>query len=450
MERFKLRELNEWYASKMRKPLIVWGARQVGKTYLIKNLFAGQFKDYIYIDLKKDSEACRYFSSTQNPDDHISYIELRYSKKPSSDIPLIFDEVQQCPAVISALKYYCQDHRDIPVIATGSMVRLSLKHEADGDFLFPVGKVDSMNLFPLSFGEYMFNVNSVLYNRVCEAYRSRKPMEQYEHESALDLLHEYLIIGGMPEADQIFIDTHSFEDANRALHSIYDSYLLDMDVYSKSEQSVLRTRNVYANIFAQLNKENRNFKVGDLERGRSNRDFFNAYQWLELSRIVYRSSLKDGKVSVPMNSESSSLFRLYLSDPGLFTVQSKVPRTDFFVRDNRNVLSGIFYESYVADELVSKGHDLFYWIGKNRHEFEFLIQCGSRIIPVDVKRTGGKMNSLDAYRSFNGSCTAVKISANNFGYDRDRDILTIPLYEAFLFAEEMAREDALSDIIGGV
>lgn len=447
MERFKLDELNDWYASKFRKPLIIWGSRQVGKTYLVKNLFAKRFKDYVYIDLKKDSDACKYFSTTQNPDDHLRFIELRYSKMVSPDIPLIFDEVQQCPSVISSLKYYCQDHRELPVIATGSMVRLSIKHDSDENFLFPVGKIDSMDLYPISFGEYMFNVNRTLYGRVCDAYRRRKPLEQYEHYAALDLLHEYLIIGGMPEADQVFIETHSFDEAAKTLHSIYDNYLLDMDVYNKSEASVLKTRNIYANIFAQLNKENRNFKIKNLDNNGSNRDYFNAYQWLDLSRVVYRSNKKEGKVTIPLNAEYSNLFRLYLSDPGLFTIQSRIPRTDLFVRENRNTLSGIFYESYVADELVSKGHELYYWTGKNANEFEFILQCGSSVIPVDVKKTGGKMKSLDAYRSFNGQVLAVKISANNFGYDDERKILTIPLYEAFLFAEEMTREDALKDFV---
>ena len=129
MERKKLQELKKWYANKRRKPLVIWGARQVGKTYLVKDLFAEkEFKDYVYIDLKKDGDARDFFSTTSDAEKYLSYIEARYGKKISENVPLIFDEVQQCRQVLSALKYFKQDYPQLPVIATGSMVRLSIKH----------------------------------------------------------------------------------------------------------------------------------------------------------------------------------------------------------------------------------------------------------------------------------------------------------------------------------
>lgn len=452
MERTKLQELKKWYANKRRKPLVIWGARQVGKTYLVKDLFAEkEFKDYVYIDLKKDGDARDFFSTTSDAEKYLSYIEARYGKKISENVPLIFDEVQQCHQVLSALKYFKQDYPQLPVIATGSMVRLSIKHEESknrkdnkDEFLFPVGAIDSINVYPLNFEEYLLNTNAVLLNRIKEAYRNKLPLERYEHELALNLLYEYLTIGGMPESVSIFLEEKSFIDAKNALKEIYDNYLADMDSYNVSNETILRTKNVYKNIFSQLNKENKNFKITQIEKGKSNRDYFNAYQWLELARIVYRSRKKTGKVNLPLIEEEEGTFRLYLSDAGMFSYQSKVSQADFFVKEKRNTLSGVFYENYVATEFASKDIPLFYWTGNNSNEFEFIVENNGKILPIDVKRGSGKLNSLEAFRRTNTKSTAIKISSNNYGYNAENDILTIPLYEVFLLADDLSNGNILT------
>lgn len=452
MERTKLQELKEWYNKKRRKPLVVWGARQVGKTYLVKTLFAEkQFKNnFVYIDLKKDDEARDFFSTTSNAEKYLSYIEAKYGKRISENTLLIFDEVQQCHQVLSALKYFKQDYPNLPVIATGSMVRLSIKHEEQksksgvkDEFLFPVGAIDSINVYPLSFEEYLLNTNKVLLERIKQTYEQKKPLEQYEHSLALDALYEYLTIGGLPEALSIFLEEKSYVDATKVIKEIYDNYLADMDSYNVSNETILKTRNVYRNIFAQLNKENKNFKVTQIEKGKSNRDYFNAYQWLELARIVYRNKKKTGKVNLPLIEEDEGLFRLYLSDSGMFSYQSKVSQADFFVKEKRNTLSGIFYENYVATEFAAKDVPLFYWGGTNSNEFEFIVENNGKILPIDVKKGSGKLNSLEAFRKVNPKSTAIKISANNYGYNAENDILTIPLYEVFLLANDIAKNTPL-------
>ncbi len=451
MERTKLEELKAWYAKKRRKPLVVWGARQVGKTYLVKRLFAErEFKDYVYIDLKKDGDAREFFSTTADATLYLRYIEARYGKKISENVPLIFDEVQQCSQVLSALKYFWQDYPHLPVIATGSMVRLAIKHEehkkkgkAENEFLFPVGAIDSINVYPLSFEEFLLNTNEILLKHIRQAYATKQPLDAFEHDFALNALYEYLTIGGLPEAVAIYIEDKSYVDAAKAIKEIYDNYLADMDSYNISNETILKTRNVYKNIFAQLNKENKNFKITQIEKGKSNRDYFNAYQWLELARIVYRSRKKVGKVNLPLIEEEEGIFRLYLSDAGMFSYQSKVKQSDFFVRDKRNTLSGIFYENYVATEFTAKEIPLFYWAGNASNEFEFIIENNGRILPIDVKKGGGKLNSLEAFRKVNPRSTAIKISANNYGYNAENDILTIPLYEVFLLAEDLAKGNNL-------
>ena len=443
MERMKLAELEKWYRKSRRKPLVVWGARQVGKTYLVKELFAKRnFSDFLYIDLKKDDEACAFFSTTSDPEKYLRYIEARYGEKINSNVPLVFDEVQQCHQVLSSLKYFKQDYPELVVIATGSLVRLSIKHdESKGrkdDFLFPVGCIDSINVYPLTFEEYLLNANKEMLERIKKAYNDKKPLEEYEHQMALDYLYEYLAIGGMPEPLSVFLNEKSYVNARESIREIYDNYLADMDLYNVSKETISRTKNVFKNIYSELNKENKNFKIGAIEKGKSNRDYFNAYQWLELAKVIYRSKKKQGKVVSPLSEEDDGLFRFYLSDTGVFSYQSKTSQTDYFVKEKRNSLTGIFYENYVADEFVAKEIPLFYWVGKGGHEFEFIVENQSKIIPIDVKKTKGKMNSLDAFRSVNPKTTAIKISANHFGYDEERDILTVPLYEVFLLADDLA------------
>ena len=255
---------------------------------------------------------------------------------------------------------------------------------------------------------------------------------------ALNALYEFLTIGGLPEALNVFIEEKSYIEATKVIKEVYSNYLADMDTYNISNETILKTRNVYKNIFSQLNKENKNFKISVLEKGKSNRDYFNAYQWLELANVIYRSKIKTGKVSLPLIEETNGLFRMYLADEGMFAFQSQVSQSDFFVKDKRNTLSGVFYENYVADEFVMKGIPLFYWTGKNSHEFEFLLYNNGKVLPVDVKKDKGKLNSLDEFRSYNPKSTAIKISASNFGYNKERDILTIPLYEVFLLAGDIA------------
>lgn len=442
MYRKKIEELKAWYNKPKRKPLIVWGARQVGKSYLITEIFLSDFIDYVYIDLKKDEDSRNYFSTTCNPEKYLEYIERKFNKVISNECPLIFDEVQECHNVLTSLKYFNQDYPNLPVIATGSLVRLSLENE-DENFLFPVGKVDSITLYPLTFEEFLINTNPSIYKRIQEAFLNNKPLFDYEHNLAMDLLHEYLSIGGMPEIIQDYIEKKSYVSANNLRKELYENYLQDMQSYNLSYATILKTINVYKNIYSQLNKENKNFKVTMVEKGKSNRDYFNAYKWLELAKVVYKSEKKEGKVELPLVGKDDSLFRLYLSDCGIFTYQSNVDANIFFAKNLRSNLSGIFFENYVADQFIANDIPLFYWTGKDNYEFEFIVENNGFIVPIDVKKGSGKLNSLINFRTHNPKYVAVKISSNNYGYDKENMILTVPLYSVFMLIRDLKNNSSL-------
>ena len=245
MKRNKIMDIENWFHSKNRKPLMIWGARQVGKTYLLKNEFANKFKDYIYIDLIKDDKSKAFFSSTCDAKKYLEYIEARFNKKISNECPLIFDEVQASLNVITSLKYFEQDYKQLPIIATGSMVRVAIKTNQKEDFLFPVGKINSINIYPLTFDEYLLNINEKLIDKIRQCYHERTPMQEFEHNILMEHLYKYLSIGGMPEALDTFIKNESYADANIVLKDIYDNYLNDMAQYNVSNETLLKTRNVY-------------------------------------------------------------------------------------------------------------------------------------------------------------------------------------------------------------
>ena len=294
MERTALQKLTDWDSNKRKKPLIVWGARQVGKTYLILELFAKKYypNRYVYVDCKKEDEIRAFCSGTANAEKIIEYISLRKGQQLNEQTLLIFDEVQECPNILSSLKYFCQDYREIPVIATGSMVRIKLQREThkrgarDNDkFLFPVGKINQMTVYPMTFDEFLMNSNQMLFDAVQNAYERRQPLERQIHELVMEHVYKYLLVGGMPEAVEAYIDGGSLLESREILKVLYDNYLADMELYQASQESVLRSRALFQNIYRELNRESKNFSPGLIEEKSKTRDYahrFNGLPWLML------------------------------------------------------------------------------------------------------------------------------------------------------------------------
>ena len=447
MERNALQTLIDWHNNKRKKPLIVWGARQVGKTYLVKDLFAETYYkgSYIYIDCKKEDEIREFCAKTANAEKIIEYISLFVGKQITEDTLLIFDEVQECPNIVSSLKYFCQDFRQIPVIATGSMVRIKIQREThkrgvtDGDkFLFPVGKINQMTVYPMTFDEFLLNSNRVLYNKVRKAYKQKKPLEQKIHELAMEQVYRYLLVGGMPEAVETYIDGDSLLEARDILKVLYDNYLSDMELYQASQEAVLRSRTLFQNIYKELNKESKNFSPGLIEEKSKTRDYATSIQWLTMAHVVNQSFQLKEHITMPLMQDSDSSFRLFLGDIGMFSYQSGINAASFVSSERENTLSGIFFENFVANELIAKEHKLFYWRGKASAELEFIIESDNKLYPIDVKKGRGTLNSLEKFSNHNKFEFAIKVSKNNYGYDAEQRLLTVPFYFFPFVAEDLA------------
>ncbi len=448
MERNTLQKLVEWNNNKRKKPLIVWGARQVGKTYLVQELFAKRYyKDsYIYIDCKKEDEIRAFCSETANAEKIIEYISLLKGRQISENTLLIFDEVQECPNLISSLKYFCQDFRQIPVIATGSMVRIKIQREThkrgakeSSKFLFPVGKINQMTVYPMTFDEFLMNSNPMLHTAIKKAYEKKAPLDSRIHELAMEQVYRYLLIGGMPEAVEAYIDRENIFESQEILHALYDNYLSDMELYQASPEAVLRSRTLFQNIYRELNRESRNFSPGLIEEKSKTRDFATSIQWLTMAHIINQSFQLKEHITMPLMTNNESSFRLFLGDIGMFSHQSGINAASFISNKKDNTLTGIFFENFVANELIAEGHPLFYWRGKASAELEFIIESDNKLYPIDVKKGRGTLNSLEKFSNHNKFECAIKVSKNNYGYNKEQKLLTIPFYFISFVARDLAK-----------
>ena len=447
MKRKALEDIVKWRDKYNRKPLFIFGARQVGKTYLVKKLFAEQYykNSNIYIDFKRDEEIRDYFSRTVDASKLIEFLQQKFNKKINKNVLIIFDEIQECLPAISSLKYFNQDFPEIPIIATGSMVRIKLKRKSRGtknvENFFPVGKIDQLYLWPLNFEEYLINSNEILYNTIKNAYFNKIPLEDVVHQHAINELYNYLLIGGMPDCVKTYLHTKSLFEARQVGKVLYDNYLSDMELYQASPEAFIRSKLLFSNIYSELNKENKNIKFSNLEKGSKYREFTSPLDWLITANLVMKSKLVKENVTFPLVQDNTSTFRIYMMDSGMFAMQSQIDMTTFYDNTRRNELSGIFFENYVATEFVSKEIPLFYWKGKNDAEFEFLVMSKNRVIPIDVKKNKGTLNSLEKYKNRNKCDLVIKISKNNYGYDEFKNILTLPIYMTFLLSEDISKNN---------
>lgn len=437
MKRKYLSKLEEWIQKPDRKPLMVWGARQVGKSYLVEELFAKKFfKDrYLKIDLSDEDDFVEYAENNSNLEKVLDYIELHYHFVPDKDHLLFFDEAQECPSIVKMMKHFCEKRRDIPLIVSGSLVRLRINRDskkANKTFLFPVGKINQLYVYPMTFDEFLVNYDSNMYEYVKRQFESKDLIDQYIHQELIDVFRTYMFVGGMPEAVQTFLDykdkkIRAYKETSKKIQEIYDDYLADMDLYQTSTESMIRSRLIYKDIYKQLNKENENFKISNTIENAKNRDMINPYFWLTTANVVLQSFCLKEKITLPLIEDENSIFRFYLSDVGMFTHQSGLNYERFLI-DKDNALSGIYYENYVATELVARRYPLFYWKGKRSSEFEFIMNIDNSIIAIDAKRGKSNLNSLEEFRNHNKTDLIIKVSSNQYGYNEDQKLLTLPFY----------------------
>lgn len=447
MERTAIKDLIDWNNKKIRKPLIVYGARQVGKTYLIRDIFAETYykNNFIYINLKFENDIRDFINGegdytkpTSNAQDIINHISLRKNRIIDNTTLLILDEIQEAMPAITSLKDFKDNHSSIPVIASGSLIRIKLrriKKNKKQSFFYPLGSVDELTLYPMNFEEFLINSNKILYNKIVDSYKNKSPLDTGSHLLALEYLKNYLLVGSLPENIVIYLESGSFVLARKNLITLYNDYLNDMDLYDVGTETLLKTRKLFKNIYIEINREHADFKPSLFDEGSKTRDYYNPMELLELAGIIHISKRVKEHVTLPLKEAKGSNYRLYLFDPAFLAYQSGINMADFIKPSNNNM--GVFFENYIACELKSKNIDLYYWKGKNDFEFEFVVNNNGQITPIDVKKSRGPLGSIKNFKEHNSCNLFVKVSENYYGNDKETGILTIPLYSFFLFVDDL-------------
>ncbi len=275
-------------------------------------------------------------------------------------------------------------------------------------------------------------------NTVKNAYETKEVLEANIHELAMEQVYKYLLVGGTPEAVDAYIDGENLFESRETLKVLYDNYLSDMDLYQASREAVLRSRALFSNIYKELNRETKNFSPGLIEEKSKTRDFATSIQWLTMAHILNQSFQLKEHVTMPLMPDNDSNFRLFLGDIGMFSYQSGINAASFISSERENTLSGIFFENYVANELVAKGNKLFYWKGKASAELEFIVESDNKLYPIDVKKGRGTLNSLTKFANHNKYEYAIKVSKNNYGFDAEKKIMTVPFYFFPFVAKDLA------------
>lgn len=456
MERKYLSFLTSWLNNPMRKPLLVYGARQVGKTTLIYELFGKtHFNKLIYIDFKIDVAERVFIKNNVDARKIVQFLSIRNNMEIDANTLIIFDEIQECISCLTSLKYFEQFYKDVPIIASGSLIRTKLKQmeyngsnikldpeidannqDGNNNYMFPTGKIDILNMYPMTFNEYLKARNEKLYDYLSNAYKNKDILDDEIHRLALNSVYEYIALGGMPEVVDTYIKTGSYFSATSQLKNLYSNYLNDFPLFQISQETINRTRNIFDNIFLQLNKDNKNFKISLIEKNKRYRDYMYPFDWLETGKIINKSHLLKETVHLPLRQSDESLYRVYTCDPGLLSLQTGLSIDNIITNINKNDYRGLLFENFVAIILADYNIPLFYWCGKSSSELEFLITINDSIIPIDVKKGDKKLASLANYRNHNKNEYAIKVSSNKYGYNNDIKLLTLPLYYFEFFIEE--------------
>ena len=425
MKRNLMKSLKEWKNSPYRKPLILSGARQVGKTWLMKEFGRTEYTNTVYVNFDQDINAAGLFEGSINPDRIILGLRALSGMEIDPDNTLIiFDEVQEAPRALTSLKYFCEEAPQYSIIAAGSLLGVAL-HAGTS---FPVGKVDRMHLYPLNFQEFLYAMGEDAAAEILQTKDQR--MITVLREKLSDLLRQYYYVGGMPEAVNYYKDNKEFAGVRQIQKNLLAYYQQDFSKHAEPRLTE-RLNLVWSSIPAQLAKENRKFIYGQVRHGARAKDFELAIQWLSdcgLIHVIHRVT----KPGYPLKAyEDLNAFKIYLLDVGLLGAMADLS-SNTIVEGNRifTEFKGALAEQYVLQELIAEDHlnPMYYSAENSRMEIDFIVQKGDEVIPIEVKAEENlRAKSLRSYCEKYKPKTAVRFSMSDY---REQDwMVNVPLYE---------------------
>lgn len=430
MKRKIMFELEEWMKDS-KKPLMLIGARQTGKTYILDEFCRKNFLNYIYINLEKESEISEIFNQTINPEEIIENIKiLKNIQFDVNNTVIFFDEIQVNERAITSLKYFCESDKPYKLVCAGSLLGVKIHRFTSS---FPVGKVIIKYLYPMNFEEFLMALGEEqLLSEIKKHYMSDTPLLDVIHNKALSLYKNYLILGGMPEVVLDYINNDKdITKVNLDIQEhIITAYMADMNKYTENTEGI-KNNKIYQSIPKELARENNSFKFSLVDKDARKIRYESSLDWLEASAMVLKSNLTKKNESPLKAFVSLDKFKLYLSDVGILRSLANIDYREILF-DMNEMYKGVLTENYVACEFYNKFRELYYYQFAN-YEIDFLIKIDGNIIPVEVK-SGRRVNSksLNAYIDKYNPKYAIRISTKNFGLENN--IKSVPLYAVFLIS----------------
>ena len=429
MDRKIMAYLESWKENPHRKPLILQGARQVGKTWSILEFGRTHYDNVAYFNFETNPKLSETFDENISPDYLIpilSHVAGQTIVKGKTLI--VFDEVQLCERALTSLKYFCEDAPEYHIIVAGSLLGVAVNR---AKFSFPVGKVDIKTLYPRDVEEFMLAMGEgALVEKIKECFQTDSPMPSALHDAAMQLYRQYLVVGGMPECVMQFVQTKDYILVRHTQDTILASYLNDMSKYNNLNE-IKKTRLAYDNITVQLSKKNTRFQYKLIKKGGRASEFENAIEWLCLSGIVSQV-YKVEQIKKPLeNYRDIDAFKIYVSDLGLLCAKKDLAANDvLYMVEELNDFKGGMAENYVNVQLTINGYSTYYWESDRGAEIDFVIQREGQLIPIEVKSADNtRAKSLKVYMDTYKPAYAIKLSAKNFGFEDGKKI--VPLYAAF-------------------
>ena len=409
--------LEAWRKNEHRKPLILQGARQVGKTYSILEFGRKYYDNVAYFNFETNPKLNETFEENISPDYLIPILSHIAGQTIVKEKTLIvFDEVQLCERALTSLKYFCEDAPDYHIIVAGSLLGVAVNR---AKFSFPVGKVDMKTLYPMDMEEFMLAMGEdALVNQIKKCFENDTPMPSAFHYAAMQLYRQYLVVGGMPECVMLFRETKDYILVRHTQDTILASYLNDMSKYNNLNE-IKKTRLVYDNITVQLSKKNTRFQYKLIKKGGRASEFENAIEWLCLSGIVSQV-YKVEQIKKPLeNYRDIDAFKIYVSDLGLLCAKKDLAADDIlYMVEELNDFKGGMAENYVNVQLSINGYNTYYWESKRGAEIDFIIQRDGKLIPIEVKSADNtRAKSLKVYMDTYNPAYAIKLSTKNFAFE---------------------------------
>ena len=428
-------KLIEWKNNKTnKKPLMLLGVRQCGKTYIIEEFCKNEYKNYSKINLLKREDIVDLFKRPIDAEEKLNILKAMLNCDIEDENNILFiDEIQVSEELISLLKFFCEDHNNINIICAGSLLGVKLKRQKSS---FPVGKVWMLDMYPMDFEEFLIaNGKENIIELLKKYFEKNKTLGSPLHEELLRLYKVYWLTGGMPEAVQNMIDVNlDYSKYNgNILKDILQSYFKDMRKYVSSNAESLKIERVYKSLPSQLMNVSKKFQYSTLGSDAKKDRFETALDWLVASYMILNCQCVTTP-SIPLAGfVDNDTFKFYFSDIGIFCQLLNINLRDILT-DNISLYKGVITENYVANQLLANGFDLYYWKSDATAEVDFLLYTeNDGIIPVEVKSSDNTQSkSLKIYMEKYNPSYAIRISTKDFAYDPKTKIKSIPLYATFL------------------